>query len=165
MLNFIKFIATLIFKLYFFQICLFKIVFCLLLRFSDFTLWNTSYILVLYPKSVILVSGICLYDSTMLFFQVLTHSSLLTCAFVIFGLYLISLGLLSERIFSGHVEIKVLYRGLYFAFSYHLEEGSKIQDTFIYIYINFYLKFYITHKILTWVKNLFWGLAYSSTIF
>lgn len=101
--------------------------------FSDFTLRNTSYILILYPKSVILVSGICLYDSTMLFFQVLTHGSLLTCAFVIFGFYLISLGLLSERIFSGHVEIKVLYRGLYFAFSYHLEEGSKIQDTFIYI--------------------------------
>lgn len=67
----------------------------------------------------------------MLFFQVLTHGSLFTCAFVIFGFYLVSLGLLSERIFSGHVEIKVLYRELYFAFSYHLEEGSKIQDTFI----------------------------------
>ena len=54
-----------------------------------------------------------------------------TCAFAIFGFYLISLGLLSERIFSGHVEINVLCTRLYFAFSYHLQEGSKIQNNFI----------------------------------
>ena len=67
----------------------------------------------------------------MLYFQALAPGSLFTCAFAIFGFYLISLGLLSERIFSGHVEIKVLYKRLYLAFSYHLEEGSKIQNNFI----------------------------------